>query len=78
MVEPLTVGVHACKLANLKFGENVVVFGAGPVGLLTAAVAKTIGAKNIMVVDIFDNKLQMAKIWVLPPTPSTSRPATIW
>lgn len=61
MVEPLTVGVHACKLANLKFGENVVVFGAGPVGLLTTAVAKTIGAKNIMVVDIFDNKLQMAK-----------------
>lgn len=61
MVEPLTVGVHGCKLADLKFGEDVVVFGAGPVGLLTAAVARTIGAKRVMVVDIFDNKLKMAK-----------------
>lgn len=61
MVEPLTVGVHAARLANLKFGEHVVVFGAGPVGLLTAAVARKFGAASVTVVDIFDNKLQMAK-----------------
>lgn len=61
MVEPLTVGVHAARLANLKFGEHVVVFGAGPVGLLTAAVARMFGAASVTVVDIFDNKLQLAK-----------------
>lgn len=61
MVEPLTVGVHAARLANLKFGEHVVVFGAGPVGLLAAAVARKFGAASVTVVDIFDSKLQMAK-----------------
>ena len=51
--------MHACKLANLKFGENVVVCW-WPVGLLTAAVAKPLAPKGYRV-DIFDNKLQMAK-----------------
>lgn len=61
LVEPLTVGVHASKLASIKFGDNVVVFGAGPVGLLAASVATLFGASSVMVVDIFDEKLKMAK-----------------
>ena len=61
MVEPLTVGVHAARVANLKFGEHVVVFGAGPVGLLAGAVARIFGAASVTVVDIFDSKLQMAR-----------------
>ncbi|EAZ62959.1 D-xylulose reductase (Xylitol dehydrogenase) (XDH) [Scheffersomyces stipitis CBS 6054] len=61
LVEPLSVGVHASKLGSVAFGDYVAVFGAGPVGLLAAAVAKTFGAKGVIVVDIFDNKLKMAK-----------------
>jgi D-xylulose reductase len=61
LVEPLSVGVHANKLALVKFGDKVVVFGAGPVGLLAAAVAKAFGSSEVMVVDIFDSKLEMAK-----------------
>lgn len=61
LVEPLSVGVHASKLASIKFADRVVVFGAGPVGLLAAGVAKTFGASSVMIVDIFDNKLQLAK-----------------
>ncbi|CAN3375459.1 hypothetical protein DIURU_002347 [Diutina rugosa] len=60
MVEPLSVGVHACRQAKVQLGDNVVVFGAGPVGLLAAAVATTIGAKKVMVVDVFDTKLETA------------------
>lgn len=60
LVEPLTVGVHASKLAKIVFGDYVIVFGAGPVGLLSAAVARTFGAAGVLVVDIFDNKLEMA------------------
>lgn len=60
MVEPLTVGVHACKLGSVKFGDHVVVFGAGPVGILTAAVARQYGASTVTIVDIFDNKLKLA------------------
>ncbi|RLV89768.1 D-xylulose reductase xyl2.2 [Spathaspora sp. JA1] len=61
MVEPLSVGVHASRLGKVSFGDNVAVFGAGPVGLLAAATAKTFGAARVIVIDIFDNKLQMAK-----------------
>jgi D-xylulose reductase len=61
LTEPLTVGVHANRRAATTFGDNVVVFGAGPVGLLNGIVARAFGAKNVMIVDIFDNKLQMAK-----------------
>lgn len=60
MVEPLSVGVHASRTASIKFGDNVVVFGAGPVGLLSAAVARKFGAATVTIVDIFDNKLKMA------------------
>lgn len=60
MVEPLSVGVHGCRQAGVKFGDVVVVFGAGPVGLLTAAVATKFGATKVMVVDIIDDKLKMA------------------
>lgn len=61
LVEPLTVGVHASKLADIKFGDVVVVYGAGPVGLLAASVATLFGAESVTVVDIFDSKLKVAK-----------------
>lgn len=61
MVEPLSVGVHACRQGKLAFADSVVVFGAGPVGLLTAAAATIIGASKVMVVDVFDLKLEVAK-----------------
>ena len=60
-VEPLSVGVHSNKLAGVCFGTRVVVFGAGPVGLLTGAVARAFGASDVIFVDVFDNKLQRAK-----------------
>ncbi|KAK7681165.1 Endo-1,4-beta-xylanase 2 [Cerrena zonata] len=61
LVEPLTVGVHAAKLASIRFRDIVVVFGAGPVGLLAASVAKLFGASEILIVDIADDKLQLAQ-----------------
>ena len=59
--EPLSVGVHSNKLAEVKFGSKVVVFGAGPIGLLTGAVARAFGASDVIFVDIFDNKLDRAR-----------------
>ncbi|KAK6205690.1 D-xylulose reductase [Scheffersomyces amazonensis] len=60
LVEPLSVGVHACKIGSVKFGDIVVVFGAGPVGLLAASTAKKFGATKVMVVDVVESKLEMA------------------
>jgi D-xylulose reductase len=53
MIEPLAVGVHSVgTLANVRPGQVVAVFGAGPVGLLAAAVAKALGAKRVIVVGL--------------------------
>lgn len=62
MMEPLSVAVHSVStLGKLKSGQNVIVFGAGPVGLLIMAVAKALGAKKIVAVDINEERLKFAK-----------------
>jgi D-xylulose reductase len=60
LVEPLAVGVHVCKQAGVSPGESVVVFGAGPVGLLCAAVARAFGATKVVMVDISQPRLDFA------------------
>jgi len=62
MMEPLSVGVHSVyNLAQVKTNQNVVVFGAGPVGLLCMAVAKALGAKRVVAIDILQSRLDFAK-----------------
>lgn len=61
LVEPLAVAVHAVRLADVKIGMDVVVFGAGTVGLLCAAVARSMGAKGIVVVDVNAERLAFAE-----------------
>ena len=61
MVEPVAVGAHAVgRLGNVE-GLNVLVLGAGPIGNLTAQVAKGMGAKSVMITDVSDYRLQVAK-----------------
>ena len=61
MVEPMAVAAKAVRTVNVRPGQTVVVFGAGTVGLLSAAVAKVFGAKKIVAVDILDSKLSFAQ-----------------
>lgn len=61
LVEPLAVGVHITRQGGVKPGQSVVVFGAGPVGLLCMAVAKAYGASKIVCVDINEDRLQFAR-----------------
>lgn len=61
VVEPLSVAVHAIRASGLNFGDRLVVFGAGPVGLLAASVGKAYGATEILMVDINDDRLNFAR-----------------
>lgn len=61
LIEPLAVAVHIVKQAQIQPGQSVVVMGAGPVGLLCAAVAKSYGATKVVSVDIVQSKLDFAK-----------------
>lgn len=61
LMEPLSVAVHIVRQAQVSPGQSVVVFGAGPVGLLCCAVATAFGASKVVVVDIQQPRLDFAK-----------------
>lgn len=60
-------GYHATEMADVKPGESVVVYGAGPVGLMAAYSAYIRGASKVMVVDHHSDRLGLAeKIGAIP------------
>lgn len=79
LLEPTSVAVHMAKLVNVRMGENVVVFGAGTVGLLCGAVAKAFGAAKVVLVDILPRKLEFAEQFIkgcstfIPDSSASSR-----
>lgn len=61
MIEPIAVTVHALARGGGAAGKRVVVLGAGPIGNLTAQVAKASGAKAVMITDVSPYKLDKAR-----------------
>jgi len=61
LLEPLSVGVHACRRAGVTLGTTVLICGAGPIGLVSLLVAKAMGASNILITDMVENRLELAK-----------------
>lgn len=59
--EPITVGLHALLLAGGCENKNIVLIGAGTIGLLAMQCAKAMGAASISVIDINPDKLTLAK-----------------
>ncbi len=59
--EPLAVCLHAAAQAGPLEEKKVLVTGAGPIGVLCVAVAKMKGAHSIVVTDLFDFTLNVAK-----------------
>lgn len=51
LVEPLAVGYHAVRLSGIREGGTAAVFGAGPIGLVTAAALKAAGAGQVISVE---------------------------
>lgn len=77
LMEPTAVGVHVVRQAGVKPGDSVVVFGAGPIGLLVCAVARSFGASKIICVDINEERLGFAKGYAATGTYVSQRvPAT--
>lgn len=60
LAEPLAVCIHAVKLGFQPF-ESLLIFGAGPIGLLSLQVALNMGAKHVLVVDKQEQRLAFAK-----------------
>ena len=60
LLEPLAVGLHGAARAGVGLGDNVVIIGAGCVGLTLLLACKARGAAKVILIDIFDNRLAKA------------------
>lgn len=60
MLEPMGVAVHGVFSGEISM-KNVVILGCGPIGVMAVGAAKAGGAASVMAVDVFDDKLEMAK-----------------
>ncbi len=57
--DPFGNAVHTALSFNLT-GEDVLITGAGPIGIMAAAVAKHVGARHVVVTDVNDYRLELA------------------
>lgn len=58
--DPFGNAVHTALSFNLT-GEDVLITGAGPIGIMAAAVAKHVGARHVVITDVNDYRLALAK-----------------
>ncbi|HHY32261.1 MAG TPA: galactitol-1-phosphate 5-dehydrogenase [Firmicutes bacterium] len=59
--DPAAVALHAVRKAGITVGDTVAVLGVGPIGLFAVQWAKLVGAIMVMAVDIYDEKLEIAR-----------------
>jgi threonine 3-dehydrogenase len=60
ILDPLGNAVHTALAFDLV-GEDILITGAGPIGIMSAAVARHVGARHIVITDPNDNRLELAK-----------------
>lgn len=61
MVEPATVAQHVINKAKVTLGDKIVIYGAGPIGLMVAQWAMINGAGKVVLIDIDQTKVDFAK-----------------
>lgn len=60
ILDPLGNATH-CALAFNVVGEDVLITGAGPIGIMATAILRHIGARNIVITDVNDHRLELAR-----------------
>ena len=61
MTEPCTVAQHAIRRGGVTAGSGVLIFGAGPIGIMAARWAKIFGADPVVLVDVVDEKVAFGR-----------------
>ena len=59
LIEPFSISCHALSRAEIRKGDNLLIMGAGPIGLFALIKAKSMGA-NVMIADLLDSRLNLA------------------
>ncbi len=72
LVEPVSVGFYAGRLAGLANGAKVGVLGTGPIGLCVMGALRSAGEQKIYATDLIDDRLEVAGVfgagWTGNPT----------
>ena len=53
LLEPISVGVHACKRGGVTIGKKVLILGSGPIGLVNIMSAVYMGADCVLATGMF-------------------------
>ena len=61
LLEPLSVGIWACRKGAVGPGSRVLVTGAGPIGIVAAQVARSSGAAEVVIADVNPHRLAAAE-----------------
>lgn len=61
MLEAVSVALHAVLISSVTGGETALVIGAGMIGLLTLQAAKAAGCSRVLIADIDESRLEMAR-----------------
>lgn len=61
LLEPLSVALAGIDRSGLRLGDPLVICGAGPIGLVSLLAAHAAGAAPIVITDLDENRLAMAK-----------------
>lgn len=70
--DPFGNAVHTALSFDLT-GEDVLITGAGPIGIMAAAVCKHVGARRVVITDINDTRLELAKTLGIQYTVNTAK-----
>lgn len=62
LVEPLAVAYHAVRLSGARPNHTALVFGAGPIGLVTTAALRAVGVEDVIVVEPADVRKEKAAV----------------
>ena len=76
LVEPTAVGAHVVRRSKAKLGDHAVVLGGGPIGLMTAQVARTVTNMPVSVVEISPWRQELARKLDLHPIDPTKTDLT--
>lgn len=61
LLEPLSVALAGIERAGLRLGDSLVICGAGPIGLVSLLAAHAAGAAPIVITDLDEARLEMAR-----------------
>lgn len=60
LIEPFSISCHALSRAEVNEGDNLLIMGAGPIGLFALIKAKAMGAR-VLIADMLSSRLELAK-----------------